>query len=411
MAIIDVKTYTGPFVNVVGRYDPVAKTVDTLSATPNGRLIAAKEFRYEVASQDGEQTQYVAVLPTTTTLPVNSQAVVLGGNPLESMVFENVAGAITYRGQASIPIRTSIKPIADVFSIGTAMPVGTLYWYLLTQADGTNQPGYYSIESTGFVGLEGIESGPFLSPSGGSAADSRTVFIVRANATASVAPTATEKPSPIEGDAAVVFLNNGTKEYWSYGTAWVLRRSETAAASSGGDATYQIATRANSTQSVAPSAAELTAANGGTLPSMLSGQDAIVPLQDGSIEYWMYDGSAWVRQRILATATNTSAGLLHAGLIAGSGATLPTTAARIGQLFWLDGVGLYSALDLVGNWVRIASVGNAAPTSTFTPVAGWADPTAETVVDRNLADGTNLDNTRVLCQLIRDLKTLGLLTS
>jgi hypothetical protein len=53
----------------------------------------------------------------------------------------------------------------------------------------------------------------------------------------------------------------------------------------------------------------------------------------------------------LATATN--AGLLLPGLIDGPGATLPATAARVGQLYWLDGVGLHSALDLVGNWQRV----------------------------------------------------------
>jgi hypothetical protein len=49
-------------------------------------------------------------------------------------------------------------------------------------------------------------------------------------------------------------------------------------------------------------------------------------------------------------ATDTNAGLLAPGLIAGSGAALPTTATRLGQLFWLNGVGLHKALDLVGNW-------------------------------------------------------------
>jgi len=57
----------------------------------------------------------------------------------------------------------------------------------------------------------------------------------------------------------------------------------------------------------------------------------------------------------VVTATNTEIGLLPAGLLAGAGATLPTTAARIGQLFWLDGVGLHYALDLVGNWAVLGS--------------------------------------------------------
>ena len=47
---------------------------------------------------------------------------------------------------------------------------------------------------------------------------------------------------------------------------------------------------------------------------------------------------------------NTNAGLIPPGLVAGSGASLPTTSVRLGQLFWLDGVGLYKSLDLVGNW-------------------------------------------------------------
>ena len=61
------------------------------------------------------------------------------------------------------------------------------------------------------------------------------------------------------------------------------------------DALFQIAARANSTRGVAPTAAELTAANDGTAPTLKAGLDARLPLSDGTIEWWEVatDDTTW----------------------------------------------------------------------------------------------------------------------
>jgi hypothetical protein len=69
------------------------------------------------------------------------------------------------------------------------------------------------------------------------------------------------------------------------------------------------------------------------------------------------------------------------GVIAGAGAALPATAARIGQLYWLNGVGIYRALDLVGNWLLIEGT---APT-TMAANSIRANPTTA------IANGIDLD--------------------
>lgn len=61
---------------------------------------------------------------------------------------------------------------------------------------------------------------------------------------------------------------------------------------------------------------------------------------------------------VLPLAGGVNAGLLPPGVIAGSGVALPATANRVGELFWLDGVGggVFKALDLVGNWAELGVV-------------------------------------------------------
>lgn len=62
-----------------------------------------------------------------------------------------------------------------------------------------------------------------------SSADGNNYVIARGNATAGVAPSAGEAASPVSGDTANVYLNNGQMEYWAHdGTSWVLGYTLTA---------------------------------------------------------------------------------------------------------------------------------------------------------------------------------------
>lgn len=60
--------------------------------------------------------------------------------------------------------------------------------------------------------------------------DGNNVFVpARTNSTPNVAPTATEVPTPINGDTAVIVLANGAEEFWAYqGGAWGLIRTKVA---------------------------------------------------------------------------------------------------------------------------------------------------------------------------------------
>ena len=95
------------------------------TATINGRSydsyqIATGVFGWKLSASSattattGERTRYLAALPVAATdLNDGEQAVITPGNPLDSMIFENVGGVITYRGQQSIPFRTTVKSTAD----------------------------------------------------------------------------------------------------------------------------------------------------------------------------------------------------------------------------------------------------------------------------------------------------------
>ena len=108
--------------------------------------------------------------------------------------------------------------------------------------------------------------------------------------------------------------------------------------SSGGDAFFSVAPRSDSIESVAPSAAEVTAANGGTLPTLANGMDADVPLQDGRVERWLRTGGSWVRQRI------TSRVQPHRDV---QYSVLPLTDAA--TINWDLSLGLFARVTLGGN--------------------------------------------------------------
>jgi hypothetical protein len=106
---------------------------------------------------------------------------------------------------------------------------------------------------------------------------------IRSNSTANVAPTALEIPAPINGDSAYVYLQNGNKEIWAYSTAWTLVGTIAAATLDGN--TVHL-TSATTTGGVAPTNVEIVAPQ--------SGDTAIKKLSNNNIEFWSYNGTAWV---------------------------------------------------------------------------------------------------------------------
>jgi hypothetical protein len=115
------------------------------------------------AATSGERVRFMTALPVATTdLLDGEQAIILSGSVLESMIFENVSGVITYRGQVSHPIRSTAKSPADRAAISAVMSATDEYWYLMTVDDGASDVGWYRIK-------DGVQSGPYAPPGIGGA--------------------------------------------------------------------------------------------------------------------------------------------------------------------------------------------------------------------------------------------------
>lgn len=112
--------------------------------------------------------------------------------------------------------------------------------------------------------------------------DGNSVWIPRANATTGVAPTVGEVSAPVSGDTAIVLLNNGTKEYWTRATVWTLTATEVAAAK---DGRVVWVSRGNTSTGNAPTGVEVV--------SPVNGDSAIVILSNWTKEYWSYVLGAW----------------------------------------------------------------------------------------------------------------------
>lgn len=93
----------------------------------------------------------------------------------------------------------------------------------------------------------------------------------------------------------------------------------------GADSLYLIAQRANNTAGVAPTVAEITAANGGVLPTLENGDDARVVLDNGTVELWAREAGVWVlKDTSIPTAPTASETV--------SGFTVPTATITA----WVD---------------------------------------------------------------------------
>ncbi len=89
-----------------------------------------------------------------------------------------------------------------------------------------------------------------------------------------------------------------------------------------------------------------------------------------------------------------------------NGASLPTSAATVGELFHLDGVGLHKALDLVGNWLEYTG-GSVSALSGTAPDWTIANPGATRIIDAN--DMTLQETSQAVCLLANDLIARGVL--
>jgi hypothetical protein len=97
-----------------------------------------------------------------------------------TMAFERVAGAWSYVGQFGSPKRTTIYSVAHRDLIGARLPAGGNFWFVLLQQDGTNAPGWYSVDS------DGIQSGPFVGANPVASATVETTSFVAAKPANSV---------------------------------------------------------------------------------------------------------------------------------------------------------------------------------------------------------------------------------
>lgn len=107
----------------------------------------------------------------------------------------------------------------------------------------------------------------------------------------------------IEPTGRIIWLWNNS------GPAWV-SYDLGAFSSSSGDGNHTPITRANTTENIAPTAGEI--------PSPISGDTASVYLTNGTLEYWVHNGSTWSKAFSVNAQTISSALVTLSGVPAGS---------------------------------------------------------------------------------------------
>jgi len=148
--------------------------------------------------------------------------------------------------------------------------------------------------------------------------DGNNTVVVRSNNTTGVAPTAIEKPTPINGDTADVYLLDGIREVYAHnGTAWALIKTILPTALDGSD---KHIVRANTVVNIAPTNLEV--------PNPINGLTAKVILSNGSVEYWSHNGTTWIRDYIKVSDVNIITPTTYADLTA---QTTATTNGKINQ--------------------------------------------------------------------------------
>lgn len=115
--------------------------------------------------------------------------------------------------------------------------------------------------------------------------DGNQTPLLRTNATANVAPTTLEIPTPFNGDSASIKLSNGSEEMWvRTAGAWVRVYTNTPPV---GDGHHFYAFRSDTIRDVAPVV-------GIDIPSAIEGDTVLLRLDNGIEEHWAFLGGAWV---------------------------------------------------------------------------------------------------------------------
>ncbi|GIW89618.1 MAG: hypothetical protein KatS3mg109_0050 [Pirellulaceae bacterium] len=171
-----VRSEWGKQIAATGTYaDPGAPTAAELllDAESNGggigSIILLEGRRWLVTVSDppveigaGQGLKYVLQKPADGEDPDGTVYVVEDGQPLESMVFAQISGAVVYKGQFKLPVRATVpEPSVEGAVIGPELSPGQRYRLLvISPLDGVKN-GVYEINANGDV------AGPYLSPTGG----------------------------------------------------------------------------------------------------------------------------------------------------------------------------------------------------------------------------------------------------
>jgi len=150
--------------------------------------------------------------PTTAaiTVPVSTTDAAMTAAGLEATKPTNNATGVRLGHGSTLP--GTIPNRAD----GSAAQNGDFFH--LDTIDGANVVGVYVVNNGALVFDEPVSSG---------AHTGKTRVISRLNATTGMEPTGVEFASPVDGSFAIVFLNDGKKEYWSHdGAGWGLTKTE-----------------------------------------------------------------------------------------------------------------------------------------------------------------------------------------
>lgn len=126
--------------------------------------------------------------------------------------------------------------------------------------------------------------------------DGNQVFIERNNTNENIEPSATESPSPIEGDTAEVNLMNQIIEKWAFlSGSWIKRYKIDIPQPQPiivNDGNHVLIFRPNLIENVQPTTSEIPTAD------LVDGDTAEIRLNSDRLEKWRYLGGSWVRQSV-----------------------------------------------------------------------------------------------------------------
>lgn len=93
-------------------------------------------------------------LPTTTDIPNSGDTAMVKSGTLKGLLFQNIAGTITFITQVEPIRRTTLYSVAEIDEIAVAITSGSggvtasnAYFYELTQADGTTPAGKVEVQA------------------------------------------------------------------------------------------------------------------------------------------------------------------------------------------------------------------------------------------------------------------------